>query len=506
LGLAGSDVSVPDVYTDAQGRYVIEGLPAGSFILQARNSDYLSLHYGQRHPSDAATPIVLRDKEQRTRVDFALPRGSFVSGTVVDEHGEPVAGTTVSALRLRWFEGRAATFSSALPVQTDDRGQYRLIGVEPGSYIVAATARGAVSTTSLEQARAYVSYYHPGTSDLSYAQRVVLDAGRNAYGIDIALAPTRTFTVSGSVSGPVFETIGRPFDGNLTLSVSGRSGAVSAEFRPGQVDASGRFVVRNVPPGDYVVKASASPRGVWLFGMQFVTVTDADPPPVTVTVVEGATVEGSWSIEGVPDPEGKTIDVFAYSADPDYSRVPAGALDRSDPSTTIPGGRFRVDGVTGPSRFQVTTPSCASCYLRSVYVNGADVTTTPFDFGIRGGVYRDVEIVLSDAGATIEGRATDERDAAVAAARVLVFSTDRGLWYPVSPYLKGARPTEGAFRVTGLPPGEYFVTAVNRIDDALPFGIELPDPEVLEQLAKRAERITLSERDRRTVNLRLIRR
>jgi hypothetical protein len=505
LGLAGSDVSVPDVYTDAQGRYVIEGLPAGSFILLAGELDYLSLYYDQRHPSDAATPIVLRDKEQRTRVDFALPRGSFVSGTVVDEHGEPVEGITVSALRLRRIEGRTATFSSALPVQTDDRGQYRLIGLEPGSYIVAAMARGAVSATSLEQARAYVSYYYPSTPDLSYAQRVVLDAGRNADGIDIAFAPTRTFTVSGSVSGPVFETIGRPFDGNLTLSVSAKSGAVSVESRPGQVDASGRFVVRNVPPGDYVVKASALPRGVWLFGMQFVTVTDADPPPVTLTVVEGATVEGSWSIEGVPDPNGISVEVSAYSADPDYSRGPPGVLVRSDPSSAIPGGRFLVDGVTGPSRFQVTTPECEGCYLRSVYVNGADVTTTPFDFGIRGGVYRDVEIVLSDAGAALEGRATDERKAAVAASHVLVFSTDRRLWYPASPYLKGARPSGGSFRVTGLPPGEYFVAAVNRVDTTW-LGSELADPEVLEQLAKRAERVTLSERDRRRLDLRLVRR
>ncbi|HET9362438.1 MAG TPA: carboxypeptidase-like regulatory domain-containing protein [Vicinamibacterales bacterium] len=509
----GPDAPDSSVSTDAQGRYVIEGLHAGSFVLQARKDYRLTLQYGQRHPSDAATPIVLRDKEQRTRVDFVLPHGSIVSGTVVDEHGEPVERTMVTAHRLLRSEGRTAAFTHAPPSSTDDRGQYRLIGLDPGTYIVAATGRGALSGTSPERAQGYVSHYYPGSPDPLYAQRVVLDAGRNADGIDIAFTPTRTFTVSGSVSGPVFEAIGRPFDGNVTLSVSGRSGAVSVDSRGGQVDADGGFVVRNVLPGDYVVKAVASPRGARLFGMQYVTVTDADPPPAAVTVVEGATVEGSWIIEGVQDQDTRRIEISAYTADPDFwpglpGRPEAQNPVQNDRSSTIPAGMFRIDGVSGPSRFQVRTPWCEACYVKSMYVNGADVTNTPFDFGVRGGVYRDVEVILSDASATIEGRATDEREAPVATSYVVVFSTDRGLWYPASPHVRYERTTTGgAFRVTGLAPGEYFVAAVNRLDDAFPLGLETADPEGLaEQLAQRAERVTLSERDRRTMTLRLIRR
>jgi hypothetical protein len=128
----------------------------------------------------------------------------------------------------------------------------------------------------------------------------------------------------------------------------------------------------------------------------------------------------------------------------------------------------------------------------------------PFDFGLKGGVFRDIELVVSDGGGAIEGRTTDERDAP-AAAWVVVFPADRDLWFAGSRHLKAARSgNDGSFRVAGLPPGSYFVTAVNRFDVML--GGELNEPEVLEELSARAQRVTLVERDRRTMSLRMIRR
>ena len=88
----------------------------------------------------------------------------------------------------------------------------------------------------------------------------------------------------------------------------------------------------------------------------------------------------------------------------------------------------------GPSRLTITeTPACEGCYLKSALVNGTDAADRPFDFGLTGGVYRDVEMVVSDAGAAIEGRATNERNAGVTAFSVVVFSTSRDLWYPPLP-------------------------------------------------------------------------
>jgi protocatechuate 3,4-dioxygenase beta subunit len=503
--LRAPDVLVLTVVTDRQGRYSIEGLRAGSYVLEARKAGHLTLQSGQQHPSAAPTRIVLLDTEQPTRVDFVLPRGSTIRGTIVDEHGEPLEGVDVVAFQLRRYEGRmTAMVAGAMLASTDDRGQYRLIGLNPGSYIVVGTmSASTVSTADAQRAGAYLSAYHPGTPDALTAQRIVLDAGRHAEGIDIQFTPTRTVTVSGSV----LDSTGQPVAGTVDVSVSGRSGAFSIDASSVPIDASGRFVMRNVLPNtDYVVKAFGPNRRQ--FGMQYVTVGEDDPPPVAVTVFEGATVDGRVMLEGADSPDGRGIVVTAVPTDSDFSSgLPGFATGfASSPLSTLEGGRFELLRVTGPTRLLVTAPSCEGCYVRSVLVNGANATDTPFDFGLTG-VHRGVEIVVSDAGAAVEGRASDERDAPVSGYWVVVFPTSRDLWYARSPHVRGEPSAMGGpFRVTGLAPGEYFVVAVDRVEPPSPLGGELADPEVLEQLAKRAERVTLSERDRRRLNLRLIRR
>jgi hypothetical protein len=133
-----------------------------------------------------------------------------------------------------------------------------------------------------------------------------------------------------------------------------------------------------------------------------------------------------------------------------------------------------------------------------------DAADRPFDFGLKGGVYRDVEIIVSDGGAAIEGRATDDQGGAVPVYSVVVVPADPELWYSRSRQLKIARSGPGGdFRVTGLPPGDYFAAAVNRLQ----FGsVEMIDPELLDQVVVAGRRVTVSERARRTLDLRLIRR
>ena len=151
------DVYVPAVYTDRQGRYAIEGLPAGSLIVEARKLGQGSIYYGQRRPSDAEVPIALREGQRRTGADLVLPGLGIISGTIVDEYGEPVEGVQVWAFQLRRGEARVAAqmAPNVLPRATDDRGQYRMIGVEPGSYLIAAMGREHVSDGDAQRARGY---------------------------------------------------------------------------------------------------------------------------------------------------------------------------------------------------------------------------------------------------------------------------------------------------------------------------------------------------------------
>ncbi len=50
--------------------------------------------------------MTLREGQTRDGVDVVLPRRSTVTGTIVDEHGEPLADVMVQALHLRTVDGR----------------------------------------------------------------------------------------------------------------------------------------------------------------------------------------------------------------------------------------------------------------------------------------------------------------------------------------------------------------------------------------------------------------
>jgi hypothetical protein len=118
---------------------------------------------------------------------------------------------------------------------------------------------------------------------------------------------------------------------------------------------------------------------------------------------------------------------------------------------------------------------------------------------------------LSNPGGTIAGHVTDARSTPITNYSVIVFATDRTKWFANSRFVKFGRPAQdGGFEITGLPPGEYWVAAVDRIEGtpgATGFnGGEWEKPEVLEVLATRATRVMLAERERVLTVLRLIRR
>ncbi len=82
---------------------------------------------------------------------------------------------------------------------------------------------------------------------------------------------------------------------------------------------------------------------------------------------------------------------------------------------------------------------------------------------------------------------------------VAVFAADRSLWYRDSQRLRAAHSgRDGAFSVSGLPPGDYLVAAIDTLDgldQATGAPGEWGDAMLLERLAPRAQRVTLSERE-----------
>ena len=78
--------------------------------------------------------------DRQFAANLQLPRGSVITGTVVDEYGEPTPGTQVRVMRYVVQAGRR-TLQQTGSGATDDRGIYRVYGLQPGEYIVSAVPR-----------------------------------------------------------------------------------------------------------------------------------------------------------------------------------------------------------------------------------------------------------------------------------------------------------------------------------------------------------------------------
>ena len=125
----------PAILTGSDGRFVFRDLPAGNYSITAAKHGYTDRAYGKRRPDGLSVPLTLADGERTADPVLLLWKHATISGTVVDEAGEPVVRAQVRAWRRVFSRGRH-TLAAGFVTTTDDRGFYRLTGVLPGDYIV----------------------------------------------------------------------------------------------------------------------------------------------------------------------------------------------------------------------------------------------------------------------------------------------------------------------------------------------------------------------------------
>ena len=128
--------------TDDRGNFEFKELPAGDFTLRASKPGYLESIYGQKHPGNGrpGTPLSLKDGQRLEKIDVAIAKGGVLTGTIVDDIGEPMFGVPVRAMRYAMRNGERSLVSAG-STTTDDRGIYRIATLVPGDYIVMATPR-----------------------------------------------------------------------------------------------------------------------------------------------------------------------------------------------------------------------------------------------------------------------------------------------------------------------------------------------------------------------------
>lgn len=441
-------------------------------------------------------------------IEIRLAPAAVVSGRVTDNRGQAAVRVAVT---IRRIEPRDAPQPAEMSVVTDNRGEYRLGNLIAGRYAL-HTQRGMALADGPPASRS-----EQALEPMSDTLVVDVDAGQQR---DVALAHNAAsvaypYEEGGVVTGTLFDEHGEPAEGArvvlLALADTGMGGV------PPEVvaDDRGQFRVSHVPPGPHLVvvthptEGKAPPGGpgtIRLFGA-------APEPGSYLPVYYPGTLDAG---EAVPvlverNQELQAIDmvvpmargsrVFGSISNGSAVRTPLELrpTDRSATARAI--NRLATASADGDFEFRDVSPG--TYVLQHVSTeNGEPPETGSFMFAsVRLTVGGDDigPVTLTPAPTSIlRGRISLEGGAAV-------FATDRRRWFSGSPYLKTSAPrSDGRFTVTSLPPGDYFVGAIE-YSESNPDAGDVLKPDNLTGLARTAQRISVVEGQQQSVELRLIR-
>lgn len=282
--------------TDADGKFQIKELRPGAYSLQISAPGYVVMDMG----AVFGVPRFYRIGEN---VNFTAVKGGVITGTVMTAEGTPLVAAQVRAIRVRKRgERQPPGFTVTMPTMTDDRGIYRIYGLQPGAYVLAAGG----SIQSFDGLNPFdgdaPTYYPSSTRDT--AAELTVNAGEELTGIDVRYRGERGHSVSGRLSGGPTETSGSRFNGtSITLSHLASNTPEAFTFAAGDEGAR-PFGLNGVPDGEYLLTAvhPLGNTGEMMFAARKVTVAGNDLTGLELKLEAPASISGNVLLEPLPKP------------------------------------------------------------------------------------------------------------------------------------------------------------------------------------------------------------
>lgn len=441
------------ISTDREGRYELIDLPAGRYEVSVERVGYLTLRYGQRFPRERAGTLALEAGTAVENLDFALPRASVINGRIVDELGDPIAQTIVMALAWQYGPEGRRNLVPLSRATTDADGEYRLVNLPPGTYVVVAqsSASWPGSSSQTGGTLAYVPTYFPGALTAASAEPIAMRVGERRTTVDIALVPGRLATIS----GVAVNSRGEPLTSMSLLSTDGYADSAGRA----RIMGDGTFEIPGVRPGRYVLLAGGANELI----RQPVEVAGSDVTGLTIRSVSG------WSMTGevLVDPSSRsTLDMTRVSistlADDEGGSFNVIAGAAPGVARPAPNGRFILTPAFGRVRLRLNLPP--GWILKSATAGGRTVSGVPLELP-PGATLSDARFIVTDVAASVEGRLVDASGAPTAVGTVMAFRADAATWSEATGTVRWARPDQrGEFRIEGLPGGSYHLVAVDYVE------------------------------------------
>jgi len=465
--------------TDTAGRFVFQDVEPGRYVLAGGGNGYPQETYGQRTSRGRGKILTFERGSHTKDVVFRLLPGGVITGAVYDEDGDPVVGANVQAVRSSGSNMRGPSGGA----QTNDRGEYRIYGLESGQYFLVADDQSRNNDTSDE---VYPPTYYPGTTDSAQATTVQVRAGDETGAIDLALRRVHGVHVRGHV---VNEFSAKPQGMYVQLvPASPKDGIYPRPFGSPAQDEHGNFDIRGVSPGSYVLLSFWNDEKRTYSGQVPLEVSNTDIDGVTLVLSAPMDLPGRIRTDPGTQLDFTRLNIWLQPRGLQMHGVAAAEV-KSDGTFLIRNvfdGNYRILVGGHPEEY----------YLRSAKLGGSDVLTSGLTIShTQSPGTLDLELTLN--GGSVSGAVMHEGNPVPNALVALIPDPPNRDRFEM--YSTKLTDELGRFTMLGLPPGDFKLYAWED-----PQGADVRDPDFLKTFEKRGTVVHVQEKQRQNVQLDVI--
>ncbi len=416
------DLKQLQLRTAAAGQFVFFNVPDGYYFLIATREGYFPGAYGQRRPNGQGTPIFVT-KESDLFAQLRMRRKGAITGRVLDENGVGIEGVPVVAYRARLPLRVAAQGVS------DDRGVYRIHGLDAGKYWVRSTAH------TLDDGSGMLPTFGPQSREVREARAHEVRLDDDTPDADVHPEVGPLFTLSGELQCFAPDTI------KVTLTSE-------TMRKTTQGACGGIYSFVSLAPAVYEITAeflSGKESGyIELFA-------DKNNMSASIKLQPAPTVEFDVRRTGSASPvnfpvtlTGRRQDLYEAGTE---QQIPT-------PKATLLAGHWELSAQAGPDRYIESIANLYSGVRRE-----GQKSVEWFDVFIDMRNTARVRITVADKASQIVGSVTNKEAKPVPGAPVFLWALAEGARRSLKGYRMVIADTDGKYHFDGLPPGDYRMLA-----------------------------------------------
>jgi hypothetical protein len=460
--IAGTNGATQSVHSDNYGAFEFASMPGGAYLVIALRRSFAPTQYGQKQWKSSGVPVVM-EENATTFLTLRMQRFGAITGTIVDENDVGLQEHDVVAYR-----------NSRPPVlvargKTDDRGVYRIWGLEPGSYFVRTVGKQYDEGS-------YLPTFSKETARLEEAHPVEVQLDLDTTDVNVRPAPGRLFSIAGrAITYP---------QAQVTLTLVSDIGSESTTS-----DQQGNFKFNPTAPGPYELYATAQtdrrfPSGNINAAYQYLYLERDEP-------------DRRIALGAIPDLRLAIEDVKGQAIDPRTVQILVRRKDLSGEgkTETLRTGQGKL--ALAPGRWDLALAPSPTYYAASFSGPKSDNTQRGRADGwneitlATGPGVSDVTFVLSPRPGTLHGVAKNSAHDLVEGVPVFLEAYDVEARRRIADVRMTRTDTRGQFEFYGLAPGQYRVLST--------FEFRAPDSSQLD--AANARVIKVDEAQDQTLEL-----